>query len=582
VPSLGLPDPEHLPPPETLADYEAVRLFVERARAVQPAFALRERNAEAVAQLCVRLDGIPLALELAAACLRGLSVEQVAARLERRFRLLTGGSRTALPRQRTLRAAVEWSYSLLSPAEQRLFARLAVFAGGWTLEAAEAVCAGGDLAAEDVLELLLRLVGKSLVVAEEGIAGETRYHLLETLRQYAQERLLESDEAARVQRRHGHYYMQLAEQADRELRGREQALWLQRVEAEHENLWVATHRLIEHGEAAGAARLASALWIFWSVRGHRSQGRALLGSILAALGTESTAIRASALWRTGYLMLFDGDLTTGQGLFQESLDVARQVDDQPTVAYALLGLGSAAARGQIDPAAAHRYWEEAIAIFRAVNDEWGCAWGLAWIGSTIAEHGDAEAGRPLCEQAVAMRRALGDRQGLAASLCDLAQVHLTQGNHRGARALLEEALGIARSDGYHLQVEQALRLLGMSALDQGDTAAARTYYAEALRVLRNLTAQVTTDAIVHVNGMAGAVAAERPLAALRLAGAAEAARDQINNPMSPVEHTLLARALEVARRAVSTEAADVAWQEGQAMTLEEAIAYALETSTHGP
>ena len=259
VPSLRVPPLEPLPAAEALDAYAAVQLFVERTRAVQPGFAVTDRNAVAIAQICHRLDGIPLALELAAARVRGLSVDDLAARLDQRFRLLTGGSRAALPRQQTLRATVDWSYDVLSESERAVFARLSVFAGGWDLEAAEAVCAGDGIDQEQVVELLLHLVDKSLVAAEEDAAGRQRYRLLDTLRQYGRDRLLASGQSEAVHGRHAMYYLTLAERAEPELDLPRQAVWIERLALEHSELRSALEWLMAQGEVDPAVRLAGVL-----------------------------------------------------------------------------------------------------------------------------------------------------------------------------------------------------------------------------------------------------------------------------------------------------------------------------------
>ena len=266
VPALSLPDVRRLPDIESLLHYESAPLFVERAAAVRPTFALTEQNAVAVAQICYRLDGIPLAIELAAARAKVLSVEQIAERLDDCFRLLAAGGRTAMPRHRTLHATMDWSHELLPDEERALFRRLSVFAGGFSLEAAESVCAGEDLERDDVLELLSHLVDKSLVVTSDR-DGETRYRLLETIRQYTREKLSESGEAGQVREWHAGYYLALAEAAEPELKGERQVAWLERFERDHDNLRAAMRWLLERGESEKAARLGWALWLFWWIRG---------------------------------------------------------------------------------------------------------------------------------------------------------------------------------------------------------------------------------------------------------------------------------------------------------------------------
>jgi non-specific serine/threonine protein kinase len=383
VPSLALPDPRHLPPRETLAQCEAVRLFMDRALAAQPHFLLTDHNAPAVVQLCHRLDGIPLAIELAAARLRGLSVEQLAARLDQRFRLLTGGSRTALPRQQTLQAMVDWSYSLLSVPEQTLFARLSVFTGGFTLEAAEMVCAGDPITDEDVLDLLLRLIDKSLIDAEDGPDGIERYRLLETLRQYGRERLVAGGTAAALRERHAAYFLALAEQAVPALRGREHAAWLQRLEQEHDNLraalawWLGAEEQPGQEESGARAeaglRLAGALWGFWFHRGYRGEGLRWLEQALGQSG-GAPSTRAAALTGAEDLTWYLGDGVRGRALLAESVALFRTAGERRGLADALAFLGFI--MREQDHARGTALLEESITIARAVGGPGLIGWTL--------------------------------------------------------------------------------------------------------------------------------------------------------------------------------------------------------------
>jgi non-specific serine/threonine protein kinase len=345
VPSLAVPGPDQAASPTAVARCVAVRLFVERARAVQPAFAL---SAAAVAEVCARLDGIPLALELAAARLGGLGLAELAARLDRQFQLLTGGSRTALPRQQTLRATVAWSYDLLTSQEQALFARLSVFAGGWSLEGAEAVGAGGTIAAEEVLDLLVRLVDKSLVLAEETADGSTRYRLLETLRQYGQERLA-AGETAQVRHRHAAYYLALAERADRRFTGPDQLRWLDRIEREHDNLRAALswclggdeHRGRDEAAALGETglRLAGALYWFWFFRDHHREALVWLERALAQGSVAPAAVRAKALFGAATFASSHHDFARSAGYLSESIVLSRAAGDTRQLVLALSVLG---------------------------------------------------------------------------------------------------------------------------------------------------------------------------------------------------------------------------------------------------
>src|SRR5829696_2809070 len=308
VPSLTLPDLRHLPAFESLPRYESARLFLERTAAVKPTFVLTEQNAGAVAQICYRLDGIPLAIELAAARTKVLSVEQVADRLDDTFKLLSAGGRTAVPRQRTLHATMDWSHELLPEEERTLFRRLSVFAGGFTLEAVESVCAGEDLTRDEVLELLSHLVDKSLVMVREE-SGEARYRLLETVRQYGWEKLSESGEEEQVRERHAGHYLTLAEEAEPELKGEGQVAWLKRFEREHDNLRAAMRWLLDRGESEKAVRLGWALWLFWWIRGHFAEGRRSMERALTTGGSAAMppSARAKALFVAGTMACGQGD-----------------------------------------------------------------------------------------------------------------------------------------------------------------------------------------------------------------------------------------------------------------------------------
>ncbi|MBM3459804.1 MAG: tetratricopeptide repeat protein, partial [Armatimonadetes bacterium] len=405
VPSLSVPDPEGLrgATPERLSPYESVRLFIERARQVQPGFQVTNRSAPALASVCHRLDGIPLALELAAARVRSLTVEELNQRLDQRFRLLTGGSRTALPRLQTLRALIDWSYDLLSAAEQALLCRLSVFAGGWTLDAAEQVCTGEGVEAWEVLDLLTGLADKSMVVAAEQ-EGATRYRLLETVRQYGQDRLRERDEEAAWRDRHLAHYLALAEEAAPELTGREQAAWLVRLETEHDNLRAA---LEWSGETGGGAesgvRLAGALWRFWEMHGHFTEGREWLARVLDAGAGTAPVVRAEALNGAGNLANDQGDYAAARAFHQESLAIRRGLGDRRGIAGSLNNLGNVAC-DQSDYGAARALLEESLAIKRELGDQRGIAGSLGNLGRTVVEQGDYAAARALQEESLAIGR----------------------------------------------------------------------------------------------------------------------------------------------------------------------------------
>jgi non-specific serine/threonine protein kinase len=393
VPSLSLAPLDPAPQLGHVLASEAVRLFVDRAEAAEPSFKLHARNATTLTQICERLDGIPLAIELAAHRITALSVEQIADRLDARFRFLTGGSRAALPRQQTLGATVEWSYNLLTAPERALFDRLAVFAGGFTLEAAEGICADAPAAppdlvdtpdrvdALDVMDLLWQLVAKSLVLAEVGAAGTERYRLLETLRQYARERLVARGEMDEIRRRHAAYYQAMAVEGGRHLLGADQVTWLDRLDRDHDNLHAALRWSIEWPDAEVGMRLAASLHYFWYFRGHYAEGRALRAAVLALPSAPDLgALRAELLYGSGMLALHQGDYARARSFVEEGLVFARQVGAQHQLVPTLATLGFVT-RVQGDYATARSALEEALTLGPAAGrDEFHTAMTLHHLG----------------------------------------------------------------------------------------------------------------------------------------------------------------------------------------------------------
>jgi non-specific serine/threonine protein kinase len=529
VPSLPVPDPHQHWPLAELERNPAVRLFVERAAAVQPQFRLSERTATAVAQVCQRLDGIPLALELAAARVEALTVDQVAARLDQRFRLLTSGSRTALPRQQTLHATLNWSYDLLSEAERRLFNRLAVFAGGWSLEAAERVCAGDGIEQQDVLDLQVRLVRKSLVVAEEGSDRAQRYRLLETLRQYTHERLTAAGELETVQERHADCYLALAEEVEPSIW---ELTWLRRLLLEQDNLRAALRWLVASNAVDQAVRLGGRLWPMWLFAGYLVEGQAQLRALLAL----PVASRRSPEWarlamNSGLVDLFAGDLAAARTRLEEAVTLRRAISD-PHLGRTLVFLGLVA-REQEDYAAARVWFDEGLGLGQELNDR-----------VCIVHAFD-------CEGTIA--HALGD--------------------YALARCWYERGLALAREWDDRVERPWLLHNLGCLAFDQRDYAAARAW------LTQGLTARSAYDnlGIVHALAEFAAVAAAESLseAALRLAGAAAALSQKTGIVVQHSERWRYERWLATARQALGKEAAAAAWAEGQQMRLDQAIAYAL-------
>jgi predicted ATPase/class 3 adenylate cyclase len=472
---------EHVVSVPPLALGESVQLFADRASARAPGFALDGGSAAAVSQICRRLEGIPLAIELAAARVNVLTPSQIAARLDDQFRLLTGGDRAALPRQRTLRATVEWSHGLLTSTEQMLLRRLAVFAGGWTLDAAEAVCAreaeDDTLRAREVLDLLGRLVARSLVVVEEQ-DGAARYRLLEPIRQYATERLFDAGEAADIRSRHLQEFAALTLEAEPELTGADQAAWLTRLAAEADNLRAAMEWSASH-PAGGELLLsmATSLWRFWLVRGHWAEGRAWLARALDA-NEPRTSSRARALAAAGDLATEDGLYEEAHQLLGESLALWRELDDTEGIAKTLNHLGNLA-RARYETDAARAMLQQGLEMRRAAGNDRGVAVSLRNLGLLATQQRDFETARTLFEEAVPLARAAGDKRVIATLTHALATVTFSDGDWDEARRLAEEALQMSRQLGDRQGVAEALTVLSGVSAAEGDGPAATSLLAEA-------------------------------------------------------------------------------------------------------
>ncbi|MCS7197191.1 MAG: tetratricopeptide repeat protein [Candidatus Bipolaricaulota bacterium] len=571
VPSLSLPQPHELTHPDSLARitrYEAIRLFIERAEAASPEFRVTPQNIRAIAQICQRLDGIPLAIELAAARVKALSVEQIAARLDDRFRLLTGGSRTALPRQQTLRAMMDWSYELLNERERTLFRRLSTFAGGFTLEAAEAICADEQIPVHEIMDLLLNLVSKSLVVFSD---EDARYRLLETVRQYARDKLLETGEAVQVRTRHRDWFLALAERAESALQGPDQALWLKRLELEHDNLRAALEWSSTDPETG--LRLASALWLFWYLRGYVSEGREWLKQFLEKAPEAPSSLRAKALYGASMLARAQDDYALATKLLEESLALYRAAKDNRGVALALGNLGIIAfARG--DYARATKLHEESLEHFRQLHDKIGIASALSELGNVALYQNDLERAERLLEESLALSRAAQDDQGIALALRRLGAVLFQKGERARAKALLQESLELYRGLGAVPGLASVFNSLGMVALQEGDLQRAGTLLRQSLAHYRDVGDK--WHIALCLDRLAQVAAAQGDWKrAVRLMGAEEALREAIGAPLPPSEHAGHEQTLTKAHEHLDEESFAAAWADGYAMKFEEAIAYAL-------
>jgi non-specific serine/threonine protein kinase len=569
---LRVPDTYPQPPIEGLLTYEAVQLFVERARSALPSFALTPEHAWAVVQVCRRLDGMPLAIELAAARIRALSVDQIVARLDDAYRLLTGGSRSALPRQQTLRAAMDWSYDLLSAQERAVFRRLSVFAGSFSLEAAESICSGESVAAYGVLDILSSLIDKSLVLVEER-RGEARYRLLATIRQYGQDKLHECAEAGTVRRHHRDWYARLAERVESETLEAEQRSVFDRLEAEHENLRAALRWSLEQQEAETAAQIGAAIVRFWLLRGYISEGRRWLEQALSAFSAKN-AVRAKALNVAAILASLQDDHKTARTLVEQSLGLSRELADKQQTGYALYTLGRLA-RIEGNYARAATLFEESLSLFRELGQKHDIALVLSGLGLTVLYLGDYERATALCEESLALSRELGDHRGIASWLANLATVTLARGDATRASELCVESLAIRRALGYKGGCAHTLAIMGRIALGQGASERASICYSESL-TLRQETGEregiaATLEGLAAVAGMQG-----QPVSAARLCGSAESLRTLLSAPLTPIDRTYYLQTLDAVRAQLDEPTFVKAWTEGQGLTLEEAIAEAVQ------
>jgi predicted ATPase len=580
VPPLALPDPERLPPVERLTHYEAVRLFVERAQAAKADFSVTNENAPAVAEICHRLDGLPLAIELAAARIKVLSPQKMLERLGNRLKLLTGGPRDLPERQRTLRSTIEWSYGLLEEGEKVLFARLSVFARGRTLEAIEAICDAEDDLHVDVLDGLSSLVDKSLLKQEEGVVGEPRFVMLETIHEFAREKLQGSGEAEEVRRLHAEYFLALAEEAEPAVEGAQQPAWVERLEEEHDNIRTALSWSLGQGEEAELAlRMGAALREFWNLRGYYGEGRRWLEEALAKSGRTPTAARAKALQRVSWLAFLQGDLdraeeASQEGLGLEGVELFRTGGGDSTAAELQRVLGLVVgARGELERET--ELLEESLTLSREVGNLRGMAISIFCLGAAWRARGDLQRATQLLEEALTMFRETGEQALIASALTHLGFTFLFQGDLERAKATSEEAAAMFREQKHLSYVSDALDSLGWVALLRGDSERARALYAESLGLKREVGDKlVTPEPLEGLASVAGARGeAER---AARLFAACEALREVMGTPPEPGDSTLQEPYLSAARSQLDETSWQEVWAQGRAMTLDEAISYALE------
>ena len=568
VPPLALPDPKSTPPLEVLSRLPAVALFVERARAVKHEFALTKENAPAVAAICSRLDGLPLAIELAAARIKLLSPSAMLARLESSLNLLTGGARDLPTRQQTLRNTVDWSYGLLNGAEQTLFRRLSVFTGGCTLEGVEAVCdTKGDLGL-DVLDGMASMVDKSLVQQVEQVDKETRFFMLSTIREYALERLAESDDESATRRAHAAYYLVLAEEGAEDIATHPE--WLDRFEVEHDNVRLAIDYLIKTGDADWGLRIGAALFRFWETREHLTEGRDTIGRVLALEGAAARPkLHARLLFAAGVLAGEQGDYGSAQLMFEDSLETCLELNDNRGVTVALNALAVIARdRGEI--ATATLLFERCVAIWKDLGDPADIARALSNLASVMKLQGEYERASSLYDECLTIFRKVGDGAGVAWTLNYQGDVARAKLDFVAARSFVEQSLSEFRQLRDSWGIASALSDLASLSCDQGNNAEARRLYSESIKVFQELG---------HKRGVAraleclavSAAAQSNAEQSLHLAGAAAALRQRLGAPLTPSEQLRLEKALEFARRTLGNAAGLAAWMEGWAMPVEQAV-----------
>ncbi len=582
VSPLALPDLKALPPLEDLARTDAVALFVDRARQVDLHFTLTPANAAAVARICACLDGLPLAIELAAARSKVLPPAALLERLTDResraaLHILTGGPRDQPDRQRTLRNTIAWSYNLIEPHEQRLFARLGAFAGGCSLEAAEHVCADGGAAPEETLNALASLLDKSMLRRVDGVEGETRFTMLETIREFARDQLTALGEFEPIRRRLADYFLALARQAEPELKGPRQTYWLRRLEGETGNLHAALQGCLDRQDAPLGLALAGALWRYWYARGDLVEGRRWLTRMLALPIPESldVSLRARALNGAGVLARNQGDSGVALGLFEQSLELYRQVDDGEAIAEVLGSLG-ATLHDRGEYVQARDFFEQCLALHEKLGNRWGMAMAQSNLATNLIDcQLDLPRAQQLLEKSLAIRRTLGDKTGMAYTLNNLGVARLSLGNLPGALESCAESLALFRELGNKVGIVVALNSLGQISWDRGEPGLSAAMYRECLSLCQETgdkeDAAIALEGLAHVAQSAGL--AER---ALRLLAAAERLRNEIGLPLYPDESARHDDLIATLRAALPAPTFDASWSAGLTLPFAEAIEYGLE------
>jgi len=567
---LTLPDLVHLPPLDNLAQTPAVALCIQRMQSARPDFQLTEANARVVAEICTHLDGLPLAIELAAARIKLLSPQALLARMKQRLPLLTGGTQDLPARQQTLRNTLEWSYSLLNSDEQRLFRRMAVFVGGCTLEALEAVCNREEVSALEILDRVGSLLDKSLLYQGAKGGSEPRCMMLATIREYALERLRESGEKDAISDAHAAYYLTFAERGDLALRGPEQDGWLKLFEAEHHNLRTALHWFVEHEAAEGALRLSSALSWFWYLHGYLREGCGWLERVLVLPGaSDRTRYRAKALYSVGGLARFLGNFALARSRLEKSLALWRELGDRQGCAYTLARLGTVL-KFQGDLAVAHGLLEESVALFREEGDKWGLALALFGLAEVVTFEGDLPSAHRLLQESLALWREVGDQWGLALALDGMGEVMRYQGDYEQAAKFYDESLALFRHLDNNWRIAYLLHNLGHVARAQGNYAGMAALFEESFVLFQELGHKAgIADCLAGLAAVAG-VQGQQELA-VQLFAASQALFNALGVRLDPADRAEYDRNLAAVHTQLDEATFTVAWTQGQQMTWEQIL-----------
>lgn len=561
---------------EELETYPAVALFVQRARSTNPRFLLTEENRSAVARICQKLDGLPLAIELAAARLAMLPPSALLRRLERRLSVLVGGTRDVAIRQQTMRNTIAWSYDLLTSDEQMLFRRLSVFVGGFSADEVEAVCLAGEHLQLDAFELLAPLADKSLLVAQAQDGDDTSFTMLQIIQEFAGECLEASGEMEVVHSHHLQHYLSIAEQAEPELRGRDQGTWLTRLGGSHDNLRAALRWSIDSGQIESGLRMGGGLWWFWYTHGHLSEGRRWLDELLAAseetMSMPSEA-RAKALRGNSVLTAELGELAVATQLAEKSLRLFQELGDSRAVATLYTVLGNIA-RYRTDYTSASRQYAQALQLFRDLGDKGSISVTLNNLGSVFKEQNEYARASELYEEGLTIKRELGDKRGIAIALNNVGMLAHAQGNYARAVAAGEESVTLLRELA-DKDLTAALDTLARSVMAQRDTRRALTLYNEGLLVSRMAGDKQLIAFCLEGVGRVASVEGQMARAT-RLYAAGAALREEIGALLSPAEEQQDLGGLQAACIQLGAAGFEAAWTEGQRMSLDEAMGYALE------